>query len=206
MIESNGSLHALVLAAGASTRFGSPKQLVRVNGRPLLHAVVSRAVAVAGHSVSVVLGAHAADLASLLTHSGASVIVNRHWQEGLASSLRAGVGALSGSVDAVLILLVDQPAVSADDLLRLVGAWRRDPDGIVAAQYSGTVGVPAIFPRWCFSELVALRGDHGARSVLARHPERVTRIALPGAALDIDTPEDLLALDTRSVLPDGQTR
>lgn len=205
MNEHGGALHAVVLAAGASTRFGSAKQLVRINGRPLLHAVVSRAVEVAGHSVSVVLGAHAGELAGLLRHSGASVVINRNWQEGMASSLRTALAQIPGSVDGLLVLLADQPAVTAEDLRRLVGLWRRAPEGIVAAQYAQTVGVPAVFPRWSFAELAELRGDQGARALLQRHRERVTRFALPGAALDIDTPEDLLALDAAKVLPDGQS-
>ncbi|MBP7616147.1 MAG: nucleotidyltransferase family protein, partial [Steroidobacteraceae bacterium] len=139
------TLHAIVLAAGASTRFGSPKQLVRIEGRPMLHAVVSRAVEVAGHSVTVVLGAHAPELTPLLRHTPASVIVNRDWQEGMGSSIRTGMSQVPGSVDGVLLLLADQPGVTADDLRRLAGAWRRRPDSILAAQYSGIAGVPAIF-------------------------------------------------------------
>lgn len=204
-MTSDPSLHAIVLAAGASTRFGSPKQLVRINGRPLLHAVVSRAVAVAGHSVSVVLGANANQLAGLLGHSGAAVIINRDWQEGIASSLRAGLTQVPGSADGVLILLADQPAISAEDLRRLVEQWRRHPEGLVASQYAQSIGVPAIFPRWCLRELSELRGDRGAQLVLLRHLDRVTRMALPNAALDIDTPEDLLALEAAKILPDGQT-
>ncbi len=201
----SSSLHAIVLAAGASRRFGSPKQLVRINGRPLLHAVVSRAVAVAGHSVSVVLGAHASELASLLSHSGATLIINRDWQEGMASSLRAGLARVPGAIDGVLVLLADQPAITAEDLRRMVEIWRRDSESLVAAQYAQTVGVPAIFPRWCLRELAELRGDRGARSILLRHQNRLTRVALPNAALDIDTPEDLLALEASKILPDGQT-
>ena len=204
-MTSDPSLHAIVLAAGASTRFGSPKQLVRINGRPLLHAVVSRAVAVAGHSVSVVLGANANQLAGLLGHSGAAVIINREWQEGIASSLRAALSQVPGSADGVLILLADQPAISAEDLRRLVQQWRRHPEGLVASQYAQSIGVPAIFPRWCLRELSELRGDRGAQLVLLRHLSRVTRMALPNAALDIDTPEDLLALEAAKILPDGQT-
>ena len=204
-MTSDPSLHAIVLAAGASTRFGSPKQLVRINGRPLLHAVVSRAVAVAGHSVSVVLGANANQLAGLLGHSGAAVIINREWQEGIASSLRAGLTQVPGSADGVLILLADQPAISAEDLRRLVQQWRRHPEGLVASQYAQSIGVPAIFPRWCLRELSELRGDRGAQLILMRHLDRVTRMALPNAALDIDTPEDLLALEAAKILPDGQT-
>ena len=84
-------VHVVVLAAGASTRFGSAKQLIRVNGRPLMLSAVSRAVELAGHSVTVVLGSQAAELAPLLRHSPASVAINREWSEGIASSIRAGL-------------------------------------------------------------------------------------------------------------------
>ena len=79
--------------------------------------------------------------------------------------------------------------------LRLASAWRRNPSSIVAAQYAGRVGVPAIFPRWCFRELNELRGDRGAQGLLQRHVDRVVRLAMPSAELDIDRPEDLLALE-----------
>ena len=192
--DDSTALHAIVLAAGASTRFGSPKQLVRVNGRPLLHAVVSRAVEVAGHSVTVVLGANAAELAPLLKHTPASVIVNRDWNEGMGSSIRTGVARLPGSCAGVMLLLADQASVTTDDLRRLVGAWRRQPEYIVAAQYSGTLGAPAIFPRTSFVDLAGLRGDSGARAVFTRNPDRVVRVPMESAALDIDTPEDLLGI------------
>lgn len=192
--SSDASLHAVVLAAGASTRFGSPKQLVRVDGRPLLHTVVARAVELAGHSVTVVLGAHAGELSALLRHSPASVIVNRDWQEGMASSIRAGMARVSAGCQGVLLLLADQPNVTIEDLRRLAGAWRRQSDFIVAAQYGSTTGVPAIFPRTSFADLGSLRGDRGARSVLQKNPDRVVRIPMPAAALDIDTPEDLIRL------------
>jgi molybdenum cofactor cytidylyltransferase len=193
-VDEGHVLHAIVLAAGASTRFGSPKQLVRVSGRPLLHAAVAHAVEVAGHSVTVVLGANAAELAPLLRHTPASVIVNRDWNEGLGSSIRAGVARIPGACTAVLLLLADQAAVTTEDLRRLISSWRRQPEYIVAAQYSGTIGAPAIFPRSRFADLAALRGDSGARSVFMRNPDRVVRVPMESAALDIDTPEDLLNL------------
>jgi CTP:molybdopterin cytidylyltransferase MocA len=187
--------HVIVLAAGEAKRFGSPKQLVRINGRPLLHAVIGRGVAVAGHAVVVVLGAYASELAPLLRHTPATVAINREWQEGMGSSLRTGIAALPGTAEAALILLADQASVTADDLKRLVGAWRRQPTQIVAALYGSTVGAPAIFPRWCFSELSALRGDQGARVLLRRHADRLVRVPMPSAAVDIDTPEDLLTIE-----------
>jgi molybdenum cofactor cytidylyltransferase len=186
------TVHAIVLAAGASSRFGSPKQLARINGQPLLQRVLSLAADQFGPAVTVVLGAHAAEISATLPSGSASIVINRAWQEGLASSIRAGVQHLPGACDGALMLLADQPLVGAEGLRRLVTAWRRAPRQIVASLYSGTTGVPAIFPRWCFEDLRALRGDQGARIVLRRHPDHLVRLEHPEAALDIDYPEDLL--------------
>lgn len=188
-------LYAIVLAAGASTRFGSPKQLVRIGGRPLLHTVATRAAEVTGNALIVVLGSGAAELAPLLKHSPGSVVVNRHWREGLASSIRAGVVRLPPTCSGVLLMLADQAAVTTDDLKRLAGTWRRRPQCIAAALYGGATGAPAIFPRSSFSELTALRGDMGARAILRRSADRVVRVPMPAAQLDLDTPEDLLTLE-----------
>ena len=189
-------IHVVVLAAGASTRFGATKQLVRVNGRPLMHTIVSRAVEVAGHSVTVVLGAHAGELAPLLKHSPASVAVNRDWAEGSRELHPRRHRARAATADAVMITLADQAAVTTEDLRRLAGAWRRNPSQHRhRAVRAATVGVPAIFPRWCFRELNELRGDRGAQALLQRHVDRLVRLPMPSAELDIDRPEDLLALE-----------
>jgi len=188
-------LHAVVLAAGPSRRFGSAKQLVRVAGQPLLHIAVSRAAEVTGNALLVVLGSGAAELAPLLEHSPGTVIVNHEWREGLASSIRAGVARLPASCTGVMLLLADQAAVTAEDLERLAGSWRGQPQYIAAALYAGTLGAPAIFPRTVFRELGELRGDAGARALLRRHADRVLRVPMPSAALDVDTPEDLLTLE-----------
>ncbi|HKF98338.1 MAG TPA: nucleotidyltransferase family protein [Steroidobacteraceae bacterium] len=188
-------LYAIVLAAGASTRFGSAKQLVRLAGRPLLHTVVTRASEVTGNALIVVLGSGAAQLAPLLKHSPGSVVINQEWREGLASSIRAGVARLPAACSAVMLLLADQAAVTAEDLKRLAGSWRKQPQHIAAALYSGSCGAPAIFPRSSFRSLSELRGDTGARALLVRNPDRVVRVPMPSAAVDVDTPEDLLALE-----------
>ena len=193
--RTSDGLYALVLAAGASSRFGSPKQLVRVAGRPLLHIAVTRAAEVTGNALIVVLGAGAGRLAPLLKHSPGSIVVNREWREGLGSSIRAGVTRLPATCGGVMLLLADQAAVTAEDLRRLVGTWRRQPQYIAAALYGGVSGVPAIFPRSAFRELGELRGDVGARALLRRNAARVVRVPMPSAAIDIDTPEDLLALE-----------
>lgn len=193
--RSGDGLFAVVLAAGPSRRFGSVKQLVRVAGRPLLHTAVTRASEVTGNALIVVLGSAAAELAPLLKHSPGSVIVNQDWREGLASSIRAAIARLPPTCTGVMLILADQASVSADDLKRLAGTWRKQPQHIAAALYAGTLGAPAIFPRALFRELAELRGDAGARALLHRNPDRVVRVPMPSAAIDIDTPEDLLALE-----------
>lgn len=185
-------LHAAILAAGPSTRFGSPKQLIRLAGTPVLHRAVSNAARAAGRSVTVVLGAGATEIAPVLRRSGASLVLNRGWEEGLASSVRAAVNAAPPGCEGLMLLLADQLAVTSDDLLRLCVAWRRHPVLIAAALYGGAPALPAIFPGWAFSDLLGLRGEADPRVVIRRHSERVVRVPMPGAAIDVNTPEDLL--------------
>jgi molybdenum cofactor cytidylyltransferase len=191
------NLHIVVLAAGGSARLGQPKQLVHLGGRPALHLVLTTASLIAGHAVTVVVGAHVRELTHLLSHSTASVVVNRHWEEGLASSLRCGINSLPGTCEAALVLLGDQVMVTTDDLKRLVSAWQSSRESVAAAVYERHVGVPAIFPRYCFADLIALRGDHGARAIIERNRDRLVRMPMPSAAIDLDTPEQLAALTER---------
>jgi molybdenum cofactor cytidylyltransferase len=188
-------VHAAILAAGPSTRFGSPKQLVRLAGTPVLHKAISNAALVAGHSVTVVLGAHARDIAPALRQSAAAVVVNRDWEEGIASSIRAAVHAAPSGCEGLLLVLADQVAVTGDDLKRLYAAWRRHPVLIAAALYGGAPGLPAIFPRWAFTDLLQVRGDRDPRLVIRRNVDQVVRIPIQNAGIDLDTPEDLLAVD-----------
>ena len=188
------SLHVVLLAAGSSSRFGSPKQLADVAGRPLLARTLESVLQLERrHPVTVVLGAHAERLEPLLRDTPANVCLNPDHAEGIASSIRAGLAQAPLDARGALIVLADQVAVSADDLRRLVGRWEQQPDRIVAAQYADTIGVPAIFPADLFQELAELQGDRGARVVLQRHPERVLGVWLPSAAQDVDTPADLSA-------------
>lgn len=188
-------LHAVILAAGASTRFGSPKQLARIGGSLVLHQVIANAAFVAGRSVTVVLGAHAGEIAAALRQSAASVVVNRDWQEGLASSIRVAVESAPPRCEGLLLLLADQVAVTADDLKHLYAAWKRHPILIVAALYDGAPGLPAIFPSWTFPGLLELRGDRDPRQVIRRNIDQLVRIPMPNASVNLDTPEDLLSVE-----------
>jgi CTP:molybdopterin cytidylyltransferase MocA len=190
-----GGLHVAILAAGPGERFGSSKALARIDrGRPVLGQVLSRAVGVGGHSTSVILGAHARDVADAMRESGASVVLNRDWEEGIASSIRAAVRALPPATEALMLLLVDQVGVTAYDLARLRAGWRRQPTQLVTALCGGRACLPAVFPSWAFSELLGLRGDRGPEQLLRRHADRALRVPMPNASKDLDTPEDLLFL------------
>jgi CTP:molybdopterin cytidylyltransferase MocA len=152
--------------------------------------MVSRAGQVVGDALHVVLGARSAQLAGLLEGLPGKAVINPQWQEGIGSSIRAGVASLPADCAGVLMLLADQAAVTTEDLERLVSAWAEEPSRIVAASYGGRTGVPALFPRRCFPALGMLQGDTGARALLRQDPERVRAVPMPHAALDIDTPED----------------
>jgi molybdenum cofactor cytidylyltransferase len=194
---SQPDLYAVVLAGGPSTRFGSPKALIQLAGTPVLHWAVSNAARAGGTSVGVVLGADAGAIAPMLRRSGASIVVNRGWQEGLASSVRAAVNAAPPGCEGLLLTLVDQVAVTADDLRRLTLAWKRHPVLIAAALYNGAPGLPALFPSWAFADLLGLRGESDPKVVIRRHSDRVVRVAMPSAAVDVNTPEDLLEISSR---------
>ncbi|WP_414661218.1 nucleotidyltransferase family protein [Horticoccus sp. 23ND18S-11] len=186
-----------ILAAGASTRMGSPKQLLVVDGKPLLIRAVEAALASAAWPVVVVLGANAEQIRPALARLPVIVTENAAWSEGMAASIRAGVTTLqqfSRSLDGALIALCDQPAFSAETIARLVETQRTTGRSIVAAQYAGRRGAPALFLRQHFATLTALTGEEGARALLHGDPAAVASVDLPALALDLDTPADVAAL------------
>ncbi len=188
---------AVILAAGAASRFGSPKQLADFRGEPMLMRTVRRAREAGATHVIVVLGAHADVVASILGESDdVAVVVNREWATGLASSIRAGLAAVQiDSIDAVLLLTVDQPLIDARDLTALIDAFACG-DGIAAAEYNGMAGVPALISTRHISELArAVSGDRGAALWLRGQGDRVARVRMDTAASDIDTIEELCAIE-----------
>jgi CTP:molybdopterin cytidylyltransferase MocA len=194
---------AVVLAAGASTRMGYPKQLIEREGEPLVRRAAIAAVEAGADPVVVVLGANAAIIAPALSGlPSVTTVVNHNWIEGLASSLAAGLHALddAGRCDAVLVTLADQPLVDATALGRLMSAFDKD-HRIIASAYDETIGVPAVFAREHVADLMVLRGDAGAGRWLRSRSGEVTSIALGVAALDIDTPSEAARFggETRAV-------
>lgn len=187
---------AIILAAGASRRMGEPKQLLEAGGRPLVVRAAEAALASPVWPVVVVLGAHRDQVRPLLARLPVLAVDNPAWAEGMASSVRAGIGALrqfSRSLDAALVALCDQPGFSAAAVARLIEARKAAGRSIAAARYGGRNGAPALFGREHFDALAALTGDEGARDLLNGDPGRVAAVDLPELAADWDTPQDVAA-------------
>lgn len=186
-------VEALIAAAGAGRRFGGCKQLQELEGRSLVRRVVD-AVQQAGLPAHVVIGAHAPALRSALADLPLRLVENPAWEDGLGASIACGVRAImqeAPEADGLLVVLADQALLEASDLQALVRAFERDPRCIVASHLGRILGPPCVFPADLFGELATLAGDRGARSLLQAHRERVCPVAVPRAALDIDTPRDL---------------
>jgi len=185
------TLGGVVLAAGASARLGQPKQLLEWRGKALVCHAFEACQPVCGAGVAVVTGANAKEVEALLADYAAVVVRNPDWSAGMSASLRHGLAALQlDALSGVLVTLCDQPLVSGPDLIRLVQCWQANPEQPAAAYYQGLRGVPAIFPARMFAALGALTADKGARSLL-RNCADCGEVALPAAAIDIDTPADI---------------
>ncbi len=196
------SIGAVVLAAGASTRLGTPKQLIRFRGRTLLEHTIHVAVAAGFRPVVVVIGAHADRIRqAVVLPPGVRWVENPRWPEGMSTSICTGLTALveaDPSVAGALLMACDQPYVSVALLRRMASAYRRTGAAVVACTYGGTFGVPALLDRTLFPELLALEGDHGAKSVIARHLHRTIQVPFPQGIIDLDTTEDRAKLLRRS--------
>jgi molybdenum cofactor cytidylyltransferase len=184
----------VILAAGESARMGSSKQLLTYRGRTLLRRAAESATKSIADTVIVVLGAEADRLHEELAGLDVRIIYNPHWEEGIASSIRAGVEASQAGglpVEAVVLMLCDQPLITFETIDQIIEAHRATGKPLVATRYEDSLGVPALFARPLFSELLSLRGPEGAKKVLKRHETDVHPISIPeGAVMDIDTPAD----------------
>jgi molybdenum cofactor cytidylyltransferase len=183
---------AVVLAAGRSSRMGQHKLLLPLGDRPLVAHAVAAACASMADPVLVVLGHEAERVRAALPPGRFRIMENPDFARGIASSLRAGIEAVPPGCAGAIVLLGDQPLVSAQVVDRLVEDARAHPDSIVAATYGGHRGNPVYFPRRYFAELAAVEGDEGGRSVLATHQAyvRLVECADVASMLDIDLPDD----------------
>jgi molybdenum cofactor cytidylyltransferase len=182
---------AIILAAGGSSRLGSPKQLISYKGEKLITRTILNAVEAGVDKVVVVLGSNA-DLIrrEVPVDPDICVVVNEHWESGLASSLAVGIRNVDRKTEGVLVLVTDQPLVDGQSLENLVSRFDYS-SRVIASRYGTTIGVPAMFGKEFFRDLSSLHDDRGAGHWLRQNIDRVTLVPLETAAMDIDTPEDL---------------
>lgn len=186
---------AVVLAAGAASRFGAQKLLIPLGGKPLIRWTVEQVLASQVEEVVVVLGREAEAVREALQGLPIRFLVNPRYPEGMSSSLQAGVASLDPAVEAALIVLGDQPEIPAAIINRLIETYRALRKPIVVPVYEGVRGNPVLFDASLFPELMTAAGDQGGREVIARAPERVASVPFPfPMPRDVDTPEDYQAL------------
>jgi molybdenum cofactor cytidylyltransferase len=195
--DSNRHVTAIILAAGRSTRMGGPnKLLAELGGKPLVRIVAEQALASKAKDVIVVTGHQAKLVENALQGLDVKFVPNPNFAEGLASSVKAGVAAVTAEADGAVICLGDMPMVSAQLIDHLIEAFAPDRGNLIAVPVSnGRRGNPVLWSRRFFSELMALDGDVGARHLIAKHGAAVAEIPVEGLGpfLDIDTPQALEA-------------
>ncbi|RZS97586.1 nucleotidyltransferase family protein [Cecembia calidifontis] len=182
----------VLLAAGESARLGRPKQLLVYKGKTLLENAIENAkTSHAAHFV-VILGANAALIQEKLDMGQIQFLVNPDWKTGMSASMRLGLSFLKEKyqVDAVLIILADQPFADSALLNELIDQYYKTKKGIIAASYKNTLGVPALFDKKYFPELLLLSEKEGAKKIIFAHREDTVPIDFPLASVDIDTEED----------------
>lgn len=201
MIDNNSAnVGAVILAAGSSSRMGSPKQVLQFEGNSLLSRAALAALGAACNPVVVVTGAHAELCRRELDQLDVREAFNPDWETGMASSIRAGIDGLVSvkpEVAAVVLLLCDQPHVTTEIVSSLVAAHQATGRPVIASTYGGSFGVPALFSRTLFPELARLEGTSGAKEIIGRHASVTHFLPFPAGEVDVDTPHDFSCLIAR---------
>ena len=182
----------VLLAAGSSSRLGSPKQLLVLEGLTLIKRAALTALEITS-KVIVVTGAHSEKVQAELQTLPLTFSQNEAFKEGIASSIRVGLKILLEKykdIEGVIFLVCDQPYLTADIINQLVNAANTSEKGIVACSYGNSLGIPALFKKKHFQELLELRGDVGAKKLIINHSNDVVAIPFPKGDIDIDTMEE----------------
>ena len=185
------SIAVIILAAGASRRMGQPKQLLPYRGQTLLGHVIQCALASSCSPVIVVLGCHADKIASEIAHFPIEIVNNPDWHQGMSSSIQYALDYLrERSIEGVIFLICDQPFISTDIIKQLINLYTQSNKPIIASQYEETIGIPALFACNIYPELMQLKGDSGAKSIIQKNHDRVATIKFPEGRIDLDKPAD----------------
>ena len=186
---------AVVLAAGRSTRMGAQKLLLPLGGRSVLRHVIDHARGSRCDAIVVVVGEAAERVAAEARGPGVRIVVNERYREGMGTSLATGISALAPDCEAAVVLLGDQPRLTAAMIDALIDAHHRTGKPIVASRYGDVTGAPTLIGGALFADAARLSGDAGGRVLIERFPARVAEVPLPAwAAMDVDTPEEFARL------------
>ena len=181
----------LLLAAGSSSRLGFSKQLFRLGNKTLIRRMTEIALET-GNQVWVVVGAHAEKIIPEISDMPITLLHNPDWAEGMASSLRLGIEKLEDDTTAgIMVMLCDQVFVEATLLTKLIQTFEYEKPLAVCSEYAGQKGVPAVFGKDLFRELLQLQGDRGAKSIIARYESQILSLPFPQGNTDLDTQADL---------------
>ena len=190
MTQKNKNIAIIILAAGSSSRLGRPKQLLELGGKNLLQKSIIAALNVS-KNVIVVLGANEQLIRPTISDLPIEIILNKDWAKGMSSSIQTGMSILKNKdCEAVLIMLCDQPFVDAFLLRKMMTVFEKSNLPIVASEYEGKVGVPAIFAATFFQKLKMLEGQKGAKSLIMNNLKQIEHFIFEKGKIDIDTEED----------------
>lgn len=193
MSHENTAIAILILAAGASSRMGSPKQLLPWKHTTLLGHAIMEAKAVEYTDLFIVLGANATKIITEIQLKNDPCFVNNEWRKGLGNTLAFGITQIENSrknYTEIVVMLADQPLIDSIYLSKMIAAYKESGKSIVATSYGKRVGVPAIFSKRYFSELKELNHDFGAKEILKKYPLDTLSLDPKGKEKDIDTIED----------------
>ncbi len=189
----SSAIAAIILAAGSSSRMGIPKQLLPYRETNLLCHSINIALRSDCRPVIVVLGAYFEQIYPNIVSSPIYIVKNENWERGMGTSIKKGIQALiqiEPNIEAVIIILCDQPFLSLAVISQLLEMYSTTYQPIIASEYANTVGVPALFKRLVFPDLMNLKSIEGAKQVIKKYEQSVFRISFPRGEIDLDTPQD----------------
>jgi len=188
----------LLMAAGGSKRLQSPKQLLTWQSDYLINYIIKIATASKIHQLKVILGSQAENIRKVITSQSIGILINPEWESGLSSSIRTGITCLDESVDAALIMLVDQPYISVELLNRMIDSFIETKTEIVAPKVGRQQMTPVLFSKMLFPELLLLSGDKGAKELLKKYPVEWVDWKDRKLLIDIDSMEDYRKITNRT--------
>jgi len=187
------NISLVLLAAGSSSRLGQSKQMLPVDGVPLLQQAATTALASGVADVIVILGANEQPHKNAIHGLPVTTIANHYWKSGIGSSIKSGLNYLirkSPDTEAVILMVCDQPTLTSQHLRNLIQTFKQTGAPIIASQYADTLGVPALFARSFFTNLLMLRDEQGAKKLIEQFQAQVKGVYFPEGSIDIDTQED----------------